>query len=285
MQTQELVKVKPVVVDGVKFYVSPDGSEVGVSVNGLARLAGVELSTVQTALGLHKRTNYKASEWLEHLAGELLSCQIEETDQAKVVNSKAAAEVIVYYAHESHAASATARHTLKQFTALGVDKWMRSQIKKATASREALVAHLDDVFKNSPEVPAKLSEAAKVEAAAVDTEILDTVKQLTERVGELQKALHKMNEQPQSNGQQHQGNEPDQPVQQEEKYYTVKEYLSKKGLVMSVKDLSIYAKAVCKEYRATNKKMPQCTKNGGSRAYSAADFPLLDTALAKYLGL
>ncbi len=280
MQTQALVKVQPTVVDGIRFYVAPDGSEVGISMDGLARLSGVEHITVQALLGLRKTNGNRVAAWLEHLSNELFSNKIQGSNGAKVVTSKAAAEVIIHYADDSKVATNIAKRSVQQFMALGMDSWIKSQIKKATASRETIVAHLDNVFRNSPDAPLKDVETVAEEVTAV--EILDTVKQLTERIEELQKTLHKMSEQPQSNRQPQQNKE---PVQQEEKYYTVKEYLSSKGLVMSVQDLSRYACAVCKEYRSINNKRPQRVRSHGSRAYSAADFPLLDKVLAKHLGL
>lgn len=201
---------------------------------------------------------------------------------------QAAAEVIIHYAYESKAANDVARRSLQQFTALGMDNWMRSQIKKITASKEALVAHLNGVFQNSPDSAAKANEVAE----AVEKEILDAVKELKKELEELQASVRQTNEQQETRQQQYLNKVLDATTtakpDQKQEYCKVSEYLSKKGVVMSRQELVKFSYLVAATYRAVIKKEPkkiQSRTGNGVNVYSTAELPILDMALAKHLGL
>lgn len=270
-----LVKVKPVTVDGVKFYVSPDGSETGVSVNGLARLAGVDPKAIQQLLGLSKEVRmYGVAKWLEPLTDELFSPGCIGTDQAKIVTSKVAAEVIAYYAYDSKVANATARYSAKQFMALGMDGWIKTLT--GYSSNESQNTEMKDAFKSA------MSEALSEMAAEMKAEVQkiqassDKYNNIKATTGSTFKGLDRMLD-----------SISDQPaLPPADDNYTVAGYLKQKKVAMSRQELAKFSMDVAGTYRTITGKEPKKIKSFNSvNVYSTAELPILDMALAKHLGL
>lgn len=66
--------------------------------------------------------------------------------------------------------------------------------------------------------------------------------------------------------------------------HTVRSYLNKKRVVMSKQEVAKFSQAVAGTYRTTTGKEPKRITSSVN-VYSTAELPILDMALAKYLGL
>lgn len=126
------IAVKPQTVDGIEFYVSPEGLETGMSISGLARLCGVAQQTLQQRL-LDKLSQENNSTWkppqlLERFQGRVYSKLLIGDNPgfpAKIVVDEVCAAVIEYYAFESKAANETAIFTYRKFATKGIQQWIK----------------------------------------------------------------------------------------------------------------------------------------------------------------
>lgn len=122
-------------VNGVDLFVSIDGKISAVSINGLSLLCGVSNNSISTLVAeLQKEGGTKvASKTLEHLRGKVLLGgdyrMWEHFGTApKLIVSEAAADIIFYYACESKVANDKARTSLKAFTKIGIDAWIKKAV-------------------------------------------------------------------------------------------------------------------------------------------------------------
>lgn len=131
------IAVKPTIVDGLEFYISPDGEEAGMSISALATLCNVSptaLSDPGRVKGLLDKLskpqaiNWKAPKCLERFQGRVFS-QLLMGDNggnpAKIIVDEACAAVIEYYGFESKAANEVARYSLRQFATKGIRRWIK----------------------------------------------------------------------------------------------------------------------------------------------------------------
>lgn len=122
---QAIEVVQPTVKDGVEFYVSNNGSSSGLSIRGLARLCGVDESSVRALLNALDGAGKSYPKQLEFLHGKVFSCGVTGSNGAKIVTSEAASAIIEYYAFESKAKSESALIAYRQFAKLGIDRWIK----------------------------------------------------------------------------------------------------------------------------------------------------------------
>jgi hypothetical protein len=144
--------VKPVVDEnGIEFYVSKDGAQTGVSISGLARLCGVDVSTVRKMLTGDRAK--QASKILKTFEGELFHLGLTSEQQARIVTTEAASHIIFYYAFESSAANDTAKFTARQFASIGLHNWIKqvtgfaedSDIRSLTTTVNSLINSVDSL--------------------------------------------------------------------------------------------------------------------------------------------
>jgi hypothetical protein len=126
-----LIPVKPAVIDGIEFYVSPNGEETGMSISGLAELCGVPHSTLHQRL-LYKlsqeKTTWKAPKCLERFQGRVYSKVLigdNPGNPARIVVDDVCAAVIEYYAFDSKAANDTALYSFRKFASKGIRSWIK----------------------------------------------------------------------------------------------------------------------------------------------------------------
>jgi hypothetical protein len=126
--------VSPVVAEnGVEFYISSDGNRSGVSIAGLARLCGVLENSIRNIVNsVHKD---QASKALKSFTGELIHPTITSEQQAKIITTEAATEIIFYYAFESNATNDTAKFSAKKFAKQGMHNWIK-EISKFSANSD-----------------------------------------------------------------------------------------------------------------------------------------------------
>lgn len=144
-----LIPVKPQKIDGIEFYVSPDGNETGMSVSGLARLCGVsEQSLNQRLLALLSQETapaWKAPKCLERFQGKVFSAQLIGDNggyPAKIVTAEVCAAVAEYYAFESKAANQTALYSYRKFAVTGIHNWIKEVTGRAEEGNNGKVLEL-----------------------------------------------------------------------------------------------------------------------------------------------
>ncbi|MCA2594056.1 MAG: hypothetical protein IM526_02695 [Microcystis sp. M38BS1] len=130
--TTQIETLKPVTAEnGIEFYVNSDGTEAGVSIAGLARLCGVSRGLLSEMFSGVTRTLPEA---LKPIQEDIFLKSHEGIKGAKIVTAKVATQVIKYYACESKAANATARHSLDKFLEIGFTSW----VKKVTGFSDSI---------------------------------------------------------------------------------------------------------------------------------------------------
>jgi hypothetical protein len=118
-------RVVPISENGIELYVSGKGDKTGMSQRGLARLCGINESSLRELLGDRGRLAKISG---ETIPTEDLYCAVSSSQQAKVIDSKYCGQIIYYYALESPNKNAIAAHSLKQFAKIGIDKWIKESV-------------------------------------------------------------------------------------------------------------------------------------------------------------
>lgn len=117
--------------NSIDLYVSTDGSETALSGNGIARMCGLHRSVIHDlAKSLTVASGKPAPKELECLRDKIYIASGYSIQgsmhNAKLINTKAAARIIRYYAYESKIANATARETYGKFAEDGLDLWIKT---------------------------------------------------------------------------------------------------------------------------------------------------------------
>lgn len=121
----DLIKVSPSIVDDIEFYISNDASIKGVSVVGLARLCGIDRSTISNVVNdLNRGVGKNAPNQLECLQGKVFTPLAISNNGAKIVDHKAASRIIRYYAYESRSANDIAKYSYDKFAEIGIGEWI-----------------------------------------------------------------------------------------------------------------------------------------------------------------
>ena len=129
MENQEIIKVNPVVVDSIEYYVSDDAKESGMSISGLARLIGVDKATISRLDSERLKTLFKEESYsLEVLDNGIFNRCVECNNGAKIITSEACALIIRYFAFEntrvSNEVKEQAKFVYHKVAAKGIHKWI-----------------------------------------------------------------------------------------------------------------------------------------------------------------
>ena len=166
MSTLEIVS--PTIVDGIEFYVSADGKQSGVSQAGLARLCGVGTSTINQISTDVQGSGASAKapvELVKQLSRNTFHLPLTSTKQVKVIDSKAAARIIRYYAFETKRPTKEAKYSLGKFAEIGIDTW----IKEVTGFAES--NDIAGMFKSiSSQLNLMASEITEMKVQLIQTE-------------------------------------------------------------------------------------------------------------------
>lgn len=124
--------VEPIEQDGVRFYVSSDGTQVGLSQSGIAKLAGVGESSIRSLLGnvaaLQLSRSTPLPNTLAQYAEQEVYHPISSRQQERVVRAEIAAAVIEYYAYESPRKSEQAQYAYRAFARVGIERWIKDTV-------------------------------------------------------------------------------------------------------------------------------------------------------------
>ena len=263
--------VKPIIEDGIEFYVSSDGSEVGVSISGLSRLCGVDRKTIQTLLAAKKT----ASKTSEALPDELFNLRLEGVNGAKIINSKAATQIIKYYAYESKAANDVAKFSLNKFIDIGFVSWVKQITGFAvTNNNHMLTTTINELYRNMQILTAEMKEWRTVRKVADDH--MEGVNILIEEINK---------------------NEEFNQSDSDERTYTMAEWLAEhKGITeLSHSDAIKIGRSVAQTYKSLRQYKPRqmaryyrsrrTNKPNSKRlaVYTQQDFPILEVAYNEFL--
>lgn len=148
-------------VDGIEFYVSLDGTQSGMSIRGLARMAGVALSTVQKLLlRVDTPTDKEIPKNLEPFIGKVfeLSDVTSNNEGAKILSADLCAAIVEYYAFESKAANQVAQFSFRKFASKGISSW----IKEVTGYQEGQIPESKEILSILKEVLSEVSELKQI---------------------------------------------------------------------------------------------------------------------------
>lgn len=263
--------VKPVIAEnGIEFYVSSDGSEVGVSIRGLARLCGTSVSSISEVFGKNPTDSMKT------LLGEDYKCSaISGVNNAKIVNSKAATKLIRYYAYDSKFNNDTAKFSLGKFLDIGFNTWVKQVTGFSVAdNNHMLTATINELFRNMQVLTQEMREWRTVRRVADDH--MEGVNILIEEINK---------------------NEEHKQPEIDERTYTISEWLeSEKGVTdLPIGESIKIGRAVAQTYKSLRQYKPQQVRRmyrsrkknymmpKVTAGYTQEDFPILEVAYNEYL--
>lgn len=271
--------VRPTIVDGIEFYVSPDG-EAGMSVAGLARLCGIDAMSLRKKLKKHSAAlvGKKEAETLENTenrdqatnAFEGLEVDIVAANRARVIRDEICADIIEYYAFDSEYATEVAAFSYRKFARLGIRSWIHQVTGYAQAndlSKLAETMHL--LLKEVQDLRVETREYKAIRAKSDNhfpglNELMEDL-----AISEV-KAL---------------------PSGDEDGRYTIAEWLQLRGFSLSKSNLHKLAAMAAFTYRTLTRKDPtivyrhstQASKTKKVNGYLEAEFPILSIALTKLM--
>lgn len=144
-------------VDGIEFYVSIDGTQSGMSESGLARLCGVDRSSVHNLLQ-KAAADKKVPEILKPILGKDFYLPTDADKNAQVIPADICALVVEYYAFESKAKNETARFSFRKFASKGISSW----IKEITGYQEGQIPESKEILSILKEVLSEVSELKQI---------------------------------------------------------------------------------------------------------------------------
>lgn len=277
--TSENIVVKPTVVDDIEFYIAPNG-EAGMSLNGLARLCGIDpmslrkhvkkkyLTIGQKAAPMPENADpTEVDDGFDHRP-DSVELDIKAFRNARVIRDDVCAEIIEYYAFDSEYATEDALFSYRKFARLGIRAWIHQLVGYAQAH---------DNFKVLETLNAVLSELKDIKAdnrkykaiRAQNDVYFAGLNDLMDEIADTEvKAL---------------------PSGDEEGRFTVAEWLQTRGITLDKSQLHKLAAMAAFTYRTLAKKDPtivyrhstQSSKTKKVNGYLEGEFPILSIALTK----
>lgn len=142
----------------------------GLSISGLARLCGGDRTTVRDLVNSTEGGGKTPPKWLESLIGKVFVPGVKGSNNAKVIDAKAASRIIRYYAYESAASNETAKDSYDKFAEIGVETWVKEITGYASSN-------------DMPELKSLIYKLIdKVDKLEVTTNKYNSIKQTTVRL-------------------------------------------------------------------------------------------------------
>lgn len=145
-------KVKPVIVDGIEFYISNDGRESGMSISGLARFVGLSESRLRQGIvnklwGSLAEENGKSTfqplpdnmKSLKPFVDNVFSVRTTSYQNAKIIRSQVCTAIIRYVAFESdyeEEVKQLAEYCYHKFAEIGFHEWVKKSAGYIEESNE-----------------------------------------------------------------------------------------------------------------------------------------------------
>lgn len=251
-------------VNGIEFYVSNDGKQVGVSQNGLARLCGVTPQTISQRIikPLQEPSAKLPGESLELLRSGGFNPKLN--GQVLLIDSSSAAAIITYYAFESRNKTQEAKFSLRKFASMGMETWIKQIVGFAeSASDDKLLGMMQELMSEVKELRADVKDLRDFKRATVTLPGL----------------------QQQFDGYAHQESSLDSAP------FTLSDWLKTKGITLDNGTMKSFGRRVAELYKVNRQAFPPKVKayhlgkkgRGDVRVYTAYDTPMLETALQMVL--
>lgn len=126
-------KVAPQIIDGIEMYVSSSGQS-GVSQSALAKLCGIAEAPLRRLLS----DRPKMALILEKdMPTADLYLDLTSNNQAKIIKSEVASEIIAYYAISAVNKTEISLYSLKKFASRGMDNWIKDCVRYVEAQGNA----------------------------------------------------------------------------------------------------------------------------------------------------
>lgn len=270
-------QVKPIVQDGIEFYVSADQKESGMSVRGLARFCGVSPSSVVTLLqNLDKGVfGKRGAGTLEPFTGKAYSAFVKgQSDNgensAKVVPADTCEAVTFYYAFEaqtSEESKKVAASSYRKFAKHGIHKFILQAVGCIERNNESeLLSLIQEVLTEVKELRAVSTEYKAIREKT--TTFMPGADDLLNSLSEIQ---------------------PEQ-LTLTDGSMSLEGWLANKGVTLSKPQFRRLAQIVCETYRSLVKEDPCKAKfvtNGVPKynvsVFKPEHFPILQIGLNKLL--
>lgn len=264
----EIVKVNPVVVDEIEFYVDSTGSTTGMSRRGLARLCGVNHTSISALLDQDKLVHKILPESLKPLQNKDLWLQLVSDNGAEVLPSQLCACVIEYYAFDSKARNDTALFSFRKFAGKGIHNWIKEITNHADNKEElALLDSIKEVLREVKELKQTTIKYENIRGKT--TVVFPNLDEMLEQMSIEENLL------------------PDDSSYD----LTATEWLATKGITLDKSKRHKFAGMLAETYKSTVGLEPRKTvriskegkKNNGVLVYKPSQFPILQMCLNKLL--
>ena len=139
--------------NGVEFYISNDGTKSGVSQVGLSRLCGVSETTLRRLLKGTAPSTTTTQKGLDFFEGNVYHTELTSEQQAKIVTTEAATEIIFYYGYEADTTNEVAKFSAKKFAKQGMHNWIKEISKfSANSDEKSLSTTINDLVSSVKEL-------------------------------------------------------------------------------------------------------------------------------------
>jgi hypothetical protein len=265
--------VKPIVINEVEFYISSDGTQSGVSQVGLARLCGVAENSIRHIV--NTSSTQKPSKALESFTDNVFHSTLTSEQQARIITTSAATEIIFYYAFESKTANPTAKFSAKQFAKQGMHNWIKEITGFSVAdNNHMLTATINELYRNMQILTQEMREWRTVRKVADDH--MEGVNILIEEINK---------------------NEEYRQPEADQRTYTIAEWLEEyKGVAgLTTSEAIKIGRSVAQTYKSLRQYKPRqmaryyrsrrTNKPNSKRlaVYTQDDFPILEVAYNEFL--
>lgn len=265
------IELSPQIIDDIEFYVSSDLDISGLSISGVARLAGVDRKTISHLVNLLDDPGDKTVvKSLQPFVGKVFTPGAIGVNNAKIVNAKAASRIIRYYAYESkQACNEIAKNSYDKFAEIGIDNWIKNIVGVGNENNNNKVIELLGTL---------IEKVDRLET--VTTEYKNIRGNTSVVFPNLDKMLEELKEE-------------ELPQLTSGAEISLNQWLLTKGMMLDRSSKHRLSLLVSEKYKTTTGKKPnkKTIKIGKGRyqpntcVYKEEEFPILEMSLRKLLGI
>ena len=263
--------VKPIEVNGIEFYVSKDGKQIGLSQVGLSRLVGINEAPLRRILAeivshldrpSQSRDNEvvalsAASQYILSALGNTPSVRpyldITSSNQAKVVNAVFVSVMVEYYAYEAKNKTEIALFSFRKFARTGIETWIKEVTNFVeTSDTSALLASMASTLN------LLASDVAEMKAELLGTEGYRAARVTLPGLKEWMESLDTQ-----------EFKQLQLPTSEAEELFTITEWanIAQNGLVLSKSNKHALANLVSATYKTMALEMPQKVTRYNDKGY------------------
>lgn len=272
--SNDAIKIEPVVQDGMEFYVDETGKRSGMSIRGLSRFIGVRQSTLQELISKIESSAELASEVLNPFSGKDLKVTGSFSQGAKIIESKVCEAITFYYVFESVKISKEvkdqATKAYRKFALKGLHSYIceivgfieQNDVKELKNMMQYLISEMGELKKETYEYRA-IRNRTQTSFIGLD-KMLDNI------------VL-----------------EPNLLMPGEDGYISLEGWLETKGITLTVGKMRGFGRMVSETYKSIVKKDPlkknflmeDGTKKYNVSVYREEHYPILQMCLDKFICL